>query len=134
MLNGFIRCLFYCDIVQEFLKEVTMAHSVGDHPHTHEIVPKGQRDLILHELELIIESHLFRSSKRCQQFLRYSVQHVLDGDLDHLKERSIGIAVFDRPTSYDTGEDSIVRVAAKEVRSRLIQYYAGLTKEPPVKT
>ena len=110
-----------------------MAHSVGDHPHTHEIVPKGQRDLILHELELIIESPLFRSSKRCQQFLRYSVQHVLDGDLDHLKERSIGIAVFDRPTSYDTGEDSIVRVAAKEVRSRLIQYYAGLTKEPPVR-
>jgi hypothetical protein len=110
-----------------------MAHGVEDHPHPYELVPKGQRDVILHELQLILESPLFRSSKRCQQFLRYSVQHVLDGEFDHLKERSIGIAVFDRPSSYDTGEDSIVRVTAKEVRSRLIQYYAGLTIESPVR-
>jgi hypothetical protein len=41
--------------------------------------------------------------------------------------------VFERPSSYDTGEDSIVRVTAKEVRSRLKQYYAALSVEPPVK-
>lgn len=112
-----------------------MSHSVEDHPrpHAEEGLPRGRRDLILQELELVLASPLFRSSKRCQQFLRYSVQHVLDGDLDHLKERSIGIAVFERPNSYDTGEDSIVRVTAKEVRSRLIQYYAGLASEPTVR-
>jgi hypothetical protein len=110
-----------------------MAHSGTNHPHPYEIVPKGQRDLILHELELILQSPLFRSSKRCQQFLRYSVQHVLDGEFHHLKERLIGIAVFERPSSYDTAEDSIVRVTAKEVRSRLTQYYAGLAIEAPVK-
>ncbi len=112
-----------------------MSHSVEDHlrSHTYEVMPRGQRDLIIQELEIVLASPLFRSSKRCQQFLRYSVQHVLDGDLDQLKERSIGIAVFERPNSYDTGEDSIVRVTAKEVRSRLIQYYAGLTSEPPVR-
>jgi hypothetical protein len=110
-----------------------MSHGLEHHPHACEIVPKGQRDLILQELELILESPLFRSSKRCQQFLRYSVQHVLDGELHHLKERLIGIAVFERPTSYNTGEDSIVRVTAKEVRSRLTQYYAGLGVEPPVR-
>src|ERR1700691_3576237 len=108
-----------------------MAHGVegADRLRPYELLPKDQRELILHELELILESHLFRSSKRCQQFLRYSVQHVLDGELHHLKERLIGIAVFERPSSYDTGEDSIVRVTAKEVRSRLTQYYAGLTVE-----
>ncbi len=84
-------------------------------------------------MQTILESPLFRSSKRCQQFLRYSVQHVLDGELQHLKERLIGIAVFERPSSYDTGEDSIVRVTAKEVRSRLTQYYAGLHSEPLVR-
>jgi len=110
-----------------------MAHSVGDPPHLFEILPKSQRDVILRELELILESPLFRSSKRCQQFLRYSVQHVLDGELHSLKERSIGIAVFERPSTYDTGEDSIVRVTAKEVRSRLIQYYAGRPTEAPVR-
>jgi len=110
-----------------------MTGGVEQYSHPYEIVSKGQRDLILHELDTILESPLFRSSKRCQQFLRYSVQHVLDGELQHLKERLIGIAVFDRPSSYDTGEDSIVRVAAKEVRSRLTQYYAGLSVDPPVK-
>ena len=110
-----------------------MTHGLEHHPHPYEIVPKGQRDLILPELERILESPPFRSSKRCQQFLRYSVQHVLDGELEHLKERLIGIAVFERPSSYDTGGDSIVRVTAKEVRSRLTQYYAGLTLEPAVR-
>jgi hypothetical protein len=110
-----------------------MAHTVSDHPQSFEVVPKAQRDIILPELERILESPLFRSSKRCRQFLRYSVQHVLDGELQELKERSIGVAVFERPSSYDTGEDSIVRVTAKEVRSRLVQYYAALPQEPPVR-
>ena len=99
----------------------------------HEPVSNGQRNLVLRELGLILDHPLFRSSKRCQQFLRYCVQHVLDGEFDHLKERSIGMAVFERSASYDTGDDSIVRVTAKEVRSRLSQYYANLAKEPPVR-
>lgn len=105
---------------------------IPDQSH-HEPVSDNQRDLILHELDLILEHPLFRSSKRCQQFLRYSVQHVLDREFDHLKERSIGMAVFDRSASYDTGDDSIVRVTAKEVRSRLTQYYAGLTRHSTVR-
>jgi hypothetical protein len=112
-----------------------MTHAVkgADHPHSREEVPKVQRDLVLHELGLILQSPLFRSSKRCQQFLRYSVNHVLGGEGEHINERAIGVAVFERPASYDTGEDSIVRVTAKEVRSRLIQYYAGLAMEPAVR-
>ena len=39
--------------------------------------------------------------------------------------------VFDRPADYDTGDDSIVRVKANEVRKRLAQYYgeAGTPQE-----
>jgi len=111
-----------------------MSHQlkVPDQSH-HERVSDSQRDLVLHELELILEHPLFRSSKRCRQFLHYSVQHVLDGEFDRLKERAIGMAVFDRSATYDTGDDSIVRVTAKEVRSRLAQYYAGLTRQPAVR-
>lgn len=90
-----------------------------------------QKAIVLRELELILDSTHFRGSKRCQQFLRYSVEHALAGDLDQLKERSIGIALFGREATYDTGEDAIVRVAAKGMRNRLLQYYAGLTTEPP---
>lgn len=47
----------------------------------------------------------------------------LSGNSDQLKERIIGVKVFDRACDYDTGEDSIVRVTANEVRKRIGQFY-----------
>ncbi len=40
-----------------------------------------------------------------------------------LKERTIGVAVFGRDASYDTGSDAAVRVRANDVRRRLGAYY-----------
>jgi hypothetical protein len=55
------------------------------------------------------------------------VEQSLAGRPGELKERTIGVAVFERPPAYDTGEDATVRVAANEVRKRLAQY---LTESP----
>ncbi len=74
-------------------------------------------------LDRILESAAFRGSRRCQEFLRYVVEHTLDGRQEQLKERLIGVEVFQRPPSYDPSEDSIVRVNANDVRKRLAQYY-----------
>ena len=75
------------------------------------------------ELQRILGSHVFRGSRRCCRFLEYSVQHVLQGNAqDELRERNIGVEVFQRPADYDTAEDAIVRVTANEVRKRLSQY------------
>ncbi|MCL4401634.1 MAG: hypothetical protein M1436_03080 [Acidobacteria bacterium] len=52
------------------------------------------------------------------------VSHAAAGELDLLRERVIGIEVFDRDPSYDKNEDSVVRVRANDVRRRLVQYYA----------
>lgn len=82
-----------------------------------------QRKRILDELERILQSPHFRTSRRSQQFLRYVVEQTLDGHEDRLKERAIGMTLFDRPPDYDTGEDAAVRVAANEVRKRLAQHY-----------
>jgi hypothetical protein len=76
------------------------------------------------ELERILTSPGFRTSKRSQEFLRYIVDTALDGRYDDLKERVIGIEVFQRCPDYDTGEHSIVRVKANELRKRLAQFYA----------
>jgi hypothetical protein len=65
----------------------------------------------------------FRGSYRSQQFLRYVVEKALQGAVDQLKERTIGIELFQRPPDYDTGEDAIVRVTASDVRRRLLQHY-----------
>jgi hypothetical protein len=94
---------------------------------------REQKTQILRELETVLESAAFRGSRRGQQFLTYTVEQALAGRADALKERSIGIELFGRAPSYETGEDAIVRVAAKEVRTRLGQYYAGLAAPPAVR-
>ena len=80
-------------------------------------------ELVQEHLKELISSSFLRSSHRSQEFLEYVVKHSLAGDLEMLKERAIGEHIFRRPADYDTGQDSIVRVKANEVRRRLAQYY-----------
>jgi hypothetical protein len=82
-------------------------------------------------LRLILESPPFRTSKQCQDLLRYVVLHSLDGEDAALRERIIGIEVFGRKPSYDTNEDPVVRVRAADVRKRMAQYYQSLEPNTP---
>ncbi len=82
------------------------------------------------QLQRILESSEFRSSKRCQDFLTFIVGQTLAGL--PLKERTVGAGVFGREASYDTNEDGIVRIKAGEVRKRLGLYYAGCGKQDEV--
>jgi hypothetical protein len=88
---------------------------------------------IREQLERILVSHEFRSSKRSQDFLRYVTDHTLQGQADSLKERTIGIEVFGRSTSYDPSDDATVRVKAGEVRKRLGIYYSGEGARDPIR-
>jgi hypothetical protein len=85
------------------------------------------------ELSRALASHEFRTSKRSQDFLRYVVENTLQGHGDMLKERTIGIEVFGRPTSYDPSDDATVRVKAGEVRKRLSIYYSDQGSHNPVR-
>ena len=85
------------------------------------------------ELERVLASPEFRTSKRSQDFLRYVVEHAVSGQADSLKERTIGIDVFGRSTDYDPGEDATVRVKAGEVRKRLGLYYAEHGAHDPLR-
>jgi len=89
-----------------------------------------RRTEILVQLEQIQNSPAFCNSARSKEFLSYVVEQVLAGHTDNLKERSIGVSLFHRAPTYDTGEDPIVRVKAGEVRRRLAEYYAGAEKAP----
>ena len=81
----------------------------------------------LHE---VLSSDAFTSASRAQHFLRLVVEHELAGRLDCLRERMLGAEMFGRPIDYDTGNDSVVRVKASEVRRRLAQYYQSQTTPP----
>ena len=85
------------------------------------------------ELQRILESEFFRGTKRCRAFLRFVVEVALAGKGDQLKERTLGVEIFDRSPSYDTGEDAIVRVKATEIRRRLAQYNAIADPERPLR-
>lgn len=75
------------------------------------------------ELNRLLESPAFRTSRRCREFLEYIVEHTLSGPTGTLKERSIGVELFQLPRDFDTGQHTIVRVTANEVRKKLAQYY-----------
>src|SRR5215471_2833326 len=85
--------------------------------------PAPQPDEIRLQLQHILASPVFHGSKRCQQFLEYVCVKSLAGQAGALKERTVAVEVFGRPPQIDLGEDTIVRVGAREVRKRLAQYY-----------
>jgi hypothetical protein len=89
------------------------------HPQT-----KDDRDAILRELDEVLASPHFCNSKRYPTLLRYIVENTLAGKLELLKERTLGVEVFDRPPTYDTNTDTVVRYTAGEVRKRLLLYYS----------
>jgi len=78
---------------------------------------------ILRETSHVLASKPFRTSKQCQNFLRYVVLHSVDGREDSLKERVIGAAVLERSPDYNTADDPVVRIRAADVRKRLAMYY-----------
>lgn len=77
------------------------------------------------QLRAILTSPAFLGSKRSQQFLEYVCEKSLNGHASTLKERTIAVEVFGRAPESDLGEDTIVRVSAREVRKRLAQYYVS---------
>ena len=94
-----------------------------------ETIPEyqGSASEVEGELAQILESHHFRTSKQCQDLLRYLVENSARDDDSALKERVVGVEVFGRKPSYDTNEDPVVRVRAADVRKRLAQYYQSVS-------
>jgi hypothetical protein len=94
--------------------------------------PMGSREIsrVRSTLSSILSSAQFRSSKQCQDLLRYVIEQSLNDQSDLLRERVIGAAVFGRRPDYDTANDPIVRARMAEVRKRLAQYYQSDSFEP----
>lgn len=81
------------------------------------------REKVLEQMNRLLETHHFRNSRRYPALLRFIVEETLEGRGDLLKERLLGVRVFDRPADYDTASDPIVRVTIAEIRKRIAQYY-----------
>ncbi len=71
----------------------------------------------------IASSLLFQRSPRLRAFLLYVAENALRHPGEPLTEHHIGCAVFERSQSYSPGEDNIVRVQARHLRTRLEEYF-----------
>jgi adenylate cyclase len=85
------------------------------------------------ELDRILASKGFATAGRLSKLLRYVVDKTLAGETEQLKEYSVGVEVFDRDEKYDPRLDSIVRVEAGRLRTKLDEYYSGDGAAAPVR-
>ena len=87
---------------------------------------------IREQLSRVLHSAMFAQSGRQCRFLKYVVEATLAGRADRLNQFLIGLEVFDRDESFDPATDSIVRVEAGRLRSKLHEYYSELGQKDPV--
>jgi hypothetical protein len=100
-------------------------------PHTtSEVVSHDDAVRIREALAEVLLGAPFRTTRQCQSFLKYIVEHTLAGENDLLRERVIGTEVFGRSPDYEPADDPVVRVRASEVRKRLAQYYQNRADSP----
>lgn len=73
----------------------------------------------------IARSRHFSRSPLLSKFLLFAVAETLEGRAEEITEHAIGVRVFDRPPTYRTVEDNIVRNYARQLRKRLADYYSA---------
>jgi len=91
------------------------AQSVFDRPLTAE----QMREL----LQRVQGSPVFARSPALRAFLSYIVENAIAGNLEQIKEQSIGSVALGRGPNYDPTTDNIVRVRAHELRHKLEKHF-----------
>jgi eukaryotic-like serine/threonine-protein kinase len=97
-----------------------------------ETLPLADPRAIEEQLARIIASPHFASSGRLSAFLAFIVRKTLAGEGSEIKEYTVGTQVFDRAVSFDPRVDTIVRVQASKLRTRLNEYYATAGVNDPI--
>lgn len=88
---------------------------------------------IIEELNRICESDAFRKSERQKRFLTFVVRQTLSGKAGDIKEPVLAMEVFDRTSDYDPKVDTIVRVEARRLRTKLAEYYSAAGATDPIR-
>src|SRR6266403_1139537 len=87
--------------------------------------PVTERAQYLGQIEKLLGSHTLHGSESLCKLLRYLATHSLDHPAASPKEYQIATEVFGRQKDFDPHLDSMVRVQAGRLRSKLAEYYAS---------
>jgi hypothetical protein len=89
-------------------------------------------EMRLLEVERLVNSHTLHGSESLCKLLRYLADHALKHPGVALKEYQIATEVFGRPSDFDPHLDSLVRVQAGRLRSKIAEYYSSEGPEDPI--
>ena len=84
------------------------------------------------EIDKLVNSHTLHGSESLCKLLRYLADHALKHPGMALKEYQIATETFGRPADFDPHLDSLVRVMAGRLRSKLVEYYASEGADDPI--
>ena len=107
-------------------RELTLAaeHGTPEAPDAHGPAGGLNAPDIWSAVGRIRSSRSMSGCHRLVQLLNFVVGSTLRGEAAHLKETTIGVAVFGRSPDYDPKVDTIVRSQAWRLRAKLKDYYA----------
>jgi hypothetical protein len=91
-----------------------------------------EKALQLGQIEKLLASHSLHGSESLCKLLRYLANHSLEHPGTSPKEYQIATEVFGRQQDFDPHIDSMVRVQAGRLRTKLSEYYAGEGAEDPI--
>jgi hypothetical protein len=85
----------------------------------------SERELFLEQIHRLVTSHALHGSESLCKLLRYLAKHAVDHPGTPIKEFQIATEVFGRSPDFDPQLDSMVRVQAGRLRSKLTEYYSS---------
>ncbi len=92
----------------------------------------SERDQLLEQINRLVGSHALHGSESLCKLLRYLAKHAVDHPGAPIKEFQIATEVFGRSADFDPQLDSMVRVQAGRLRSKLTEYYGADGLEDPI--
>lgn len=98
-------------------------------PHPRPVVPLPLQDERWALLHRVAASSAFQKSNRCRELLLFVGERSLRDPNHVIREQEIGVSVFGRPQSYDTSQDTLVRVQISQLRKKIHQYFAEEGKD-----
>lgn len=75
------------------------------------------------ELGRVLNFSLFKNSRTLSKFLEYIVAETLSDREKQIKEYCIAVNVLNRPSSFNSNDDAVVRIHAGRLRRALGEYY-----------
>ncbi len=91
-----------------------------------------ERDQYVRQIDALVASKELHGADSLCKLLRYLADHALDFPGEPLKEYKIATEVFGRSSDFDPQLDSIIRVQAGRLRSRLAKYFESEGANDPI--